>query len=123
MTTTSRTLHRRATRYSGAVSETSDDAVVVEEPLEIRISGETLAITMRTPGSDRELTAGFLLAEGVIASADDLGSIVHCRPARAHDDSSSDEGRENTIEVTLAPGVRPPVDPDSGMLARRGTLV
>jgi FdhD protein len=92
------------------------DDVAVEEPLEIRISGETLAMTMRTPGSDRELVLGFLLAEGIIAGAADVATIAHCGRA-------TDEGRENTIEVTLAPGVRPPTDPETGMFARRGTLV
>lgn len=82
----------------GTVART--DSVAIEEPLEIRISGETLATTMRTPGNDRELVLGFLLAEGVIGSARDVGSIVHCG-------RTTDEARENTIEVTLAPGVRP----------------
>jgi FdhD protein len=93
-----------------------EDEVVVEEPLEIRISGETLAITMRTPGHDRELVVGFLLAEGVIASAREVASVVHCG-------RTTDEGRENTIDVTLAPGVRVLIDEDTGLLARRGTLV
>ena len=100
---------------AGAIDERADD-VAVEEPLEIRISGETLAITMRTPGDDRELVLGFLLAEGVIASVRDVASVVHCG-------RTTDEGRENTIDVTLAPGVRPPIDAETGMLARRGTLV
>lgn len=100
----------------GADATAREDEVAVEEPLEIRISGETLAVTMRTPGSDRELVLGFLLAEGVIAGAGDVSSVVHCGRA-------TDEGRENTIDVTLAPGVKPPVDAETGMLARRGTLV
>jgi FdhD protein len=92
-----------------------EDEVVVEAPLEIRISGETMAITMRTPGSDRELALGFLLAEGIIASATDVSSVAHCG-------KPGDEGRENTIDVVLSPGVRLPVDPETGLLARRGTL-
>ncbi|MBN9166190.1 MAG: formate dehydrogenase accessory sulfurtransferase FdhD [Myxococcales bacterium] len=100
----------------GGSVETRADEVAVEEPLEIRISGETLAITMRTPGNDRELVLGFLIAEGVISSASDVASVVHCG-------RTTDEGRENTIDVTLAPGVKPPVDAETGMLARRGTLV
>ncbi len=100
----------------GRTVETRADEVAVEEPLEIRISGETLAVTMRTPGNDRELVLGFLLAEGVISSASDVASVVHCG-------RTTDEGRENTIDVALAPGVKPPVDSETGMLARRGTLV
>ncbi len=103
-------------RLAGGVVEARADEVAVEEPLEIRISGETLAITMRTPGNDRELVLGFLLAEGIITSSRDVASVVHCG-------RTTDEGRENTIDVTLAPGVKPPIDAETGMLARRGTLV
>jgi FdhD protein len=102
-------------RIAGTSREEKEDEVAVEEPLEIRISGETLVVTMRMPGNDRELVLGFLLAEGVIARAEDVSSITHCGRA-------GDEARENTIEVTLAPGVRPPIDEETGMLARRGTL-
>lgn len=91
--------------------ETREDELVVEEPLETRISGETLAVTMRTPGHDRELVLGFLYAEGVIRSAGDVSSLSPCTK------------EPNVMDVTLAPGVRPPVDPDTGMLAKRGTLV
>jgi FdhD protein len=104
---------RRTTRVDGTTDDASNDAIVVEEPLEIRVSGDTLAITMRTPGHDRELVLGFLWAEGVIASLDDVSSVVHCgRPV--------DEGFGNTMEVTPAPGARLRL-PDEPM-ARRGTL-
>ena len=90
-----------------------EDRVAVEEPLEIRVSGETLAMTMRTPGHDRELALGFLFAEGLIASAADVSALAHCgRPG--------DEGWQNTIEVTPAPGVV--IDPEAQGLTRRGTL-
>lgn len=55
-----------------------DDSVAVEEPLEIRVEGNTVAIVMRTPGEDRELAAGFLLTEGVIKSARDLFDLTAC---------------------------------------------
>ena len=51
------------------------DLVVVEEPLEIRVDGKALVVTMRTPGHDEELAAGFLHAEGVIASGADVTSL------------------------------------------------
>jgi FdhD protein len=92
-----------------------DDELIVEEPLDIRISNETLAVTMRTPGHDVELVLGFLHSEGVISFARDVSSITHC--------AKNEESKKNTIEVVLAPGVKPPVDPESGMLAKRGTLV
>lgn len=55
------------------------DAVAVEEPLEIRLQGTSFVVTMRTPGADRELAAGFLLSERVISAADDIRSLAHCR--------------------------------------------
>ena len=104
---------RTAVRVSGGAQTSTEEHVVTEEPLAIRIDGDTLSVTMRTPGHDRELALGFLFSEGVIRSADDLSSIAHC---------GKDAARENTLDVVLAPGVRPPIDA-RGELARRGTLV
>jgi FdhD protein len=100
-------------RLSASGRENAVDEVVVEEPLEIRVAGDTLAVTMRTPGNDRELALGFLWSEGIIASLEDVASVAHC--ARADDD-----GRFNTIEVTPAAGARLRLPEDSP--ARRGTL-
>ena len=52
--------------------------LVVEEPLEIRVAGDAVALTMRTPGEDRYLALGFLYAEGVIRTLSDVGSVYHC---------------------------------------------
>ena len=68
---------------SGLAAPLTRDVVAVEEPLEIRVAGETFAVTMRTPGDDRELALGLLFSEGLIASIDDLSAIAHC--ARADD--------------------------------------
>jgi FdhD protein len=57
----------------------NEDVAAVEEPLEIRLHGAPFAVVMRTPGDDRALAAGFLLSEGVIESAADLGAVEHCR--------------------------------------------
>ncbi len=54
------------------------DRAATEEPLEIRLHGQPFAVIMRTPGADRELAAGFLLAERVIRNADELGTIEYC---------------------------------------------
>ena len=59
------------------------DAVASEEPLEIRVEGRSIAVVMRTPGHDRELAAGFLLSEGVIASAHDVFEISACGSSAA----------------------------------------
>jgi len=77
---------------------TENDRVASEEPLELRIHGRPFAVIMRTPGADRELAAGFLLAERVLRSADDLGTIERCL------DSSSNHAA-NVINVTMAGGL------------------
>ncbi|MBP2368330.1 formate dehydrogenase accessory sulfurtransferase FdhD [Pseudonocardia parietis] len=79
------------------------DTLVAEEPLETRVSGSPLTVTMRTPGHDVELAHGFLLTEGVIGSRDDIASARYC-------DSVDDDGRNtyNVLDVDLAPGVAPP---------------
>jgi FdhD protein len=100
-----------AIRYEAGQPAPREEEVAVEEPLEIRISGETLAITMRTPGHDRDLALGWLLAEGIIRDKNDVSGIAHCgRP--------DEEGYGNTIEVTPAPGVKLELDG----IVPRGTL-
>jgi FdhD protein len=97
-------------RVHGARSETSDDALATEEPLEIRLLwGEdrkaTVAVTMRTPGADAELSLGFLFAEGVIRSAADVISLA------AGDGSGESEAEPNVVEVGLASGIEPDLAP------------
>src|SRR6478672_9658736 len=84
-------------RVRGAARAAESDRAATEEPLEVRLHNRPFAVIMRTPGADRELAAGFLLAERVIAGADDLGTIAHCTdPAADHP--------ENVVDVTLANG-------------------
>jgi FdhD protein len=81
------------------------DDLAVEEPLEIRVAtaslpdrpARTVAITMRTPGSDFELAAGFLYAEGVVRGPDDIARIAYCP-----DPQLDSEQRFNVVTVTLA---------------------
>jgi len=75
----------------------TDDDVALEEPLEIRVEGKPVAITMRTPGDDLDLAAGFLFSEGVIDGADDLIALRHV------DQPGNPQG--NTVDVLLAGGV------------------
>jgi FdhD protein len=67
------------TRVNGGTVERASDVAAAEEPLEVRLHDRPFAVIMRTPGHDRELAAGFLLAEHVIAALDDLGAVEHCR--------------------------------------------
>lgn len=98
-------------------SRRRSDALVVEEPLEIRVGGDPLAITMRTPGHDVELAAGFLVSEGVISQGGQFRSAIHCGGpgTGAVGLAGAAENTYNILDVALAADVRPP-DPD---LARR----
>jgi FdhD protein len=75
------------------------DVVAVEEPMEVRVNGAPFAVIMRTPGADRELAAGFLLAEDVIHGSHELGTIEQCE-----DIAEDDEGYGNTLNVTVIGG-------------------
>lgn len=89
----------------GAPPVVEPDEVAPEEPLEIRVNGEPVSITMRTPGDDAELALGFLLSEGLIRARRDVAAVGVApgrTPARAEGASA---GSCNVIDVTLAPGV------------------
>ncbi|MFI8323988.1 formate dehydrogenase accessory sulfurtransferase FdhD [Streptomyces sp. NPDC085529] len=94
------TERRRVTRIRGGAVSARPDTLVAEEPLEIRLNGRPLAVTMRTPGDDFALAAGFLVSEGVLASAADVRSIVYC--AGAKEDGTN---TYNVVDVKLAPEV------------------
>jgi FdhD protein len=99
----------RVARHRREGVERTRDELAVEEPLEIRVSrvtnegrrvSEALAVTMRTPGHDFELVAGFLHGEGVVPSAEALQELTYCL-------GRDPEGpqRYNVVEARLAPGV------------------
>ncbi|HWA26269.1 MAG TPA: formate dehydrogenase accessory sulfurtransferase FdhD [Lacunisphaera sp.] len=88
-----RTVQRRR---GGAAPADERDDLAVEEPLEIRVEGRPVAVTMRTPGHDGELAAGFLLTEGVIRRREDIVGIA---PARAKKGGGAEA---NIIDVKLA---------------------
>jgi FdhD protein len=77
---------------------TVDEQLVVEEPLEIRVAGEAVATTMRTPGADHALALGFLFAEEIIGGIADVGTLHHCGRSDA-------PGYGNAIDVLPGPGV------------------
>ncbi|MBR7744061.1 formate dehydrogenase accessory sulfurtransferase FdhD [Phycicoccus sp. BSK3Z-2] len=76
------------------------DTVAVEEPLEVRVDDVALATTMRTPGDDFDLALGHLLTEGLVRSAADVATMMHCTDL-AEDGSPT----FNVVDATLAPGV------------------
>lgn len=104
---------RRVERDDGARRTHELDRVAVEEPLELRLAGDPLAVTMRTPGEDHLLAVGFLFSESILGSIDDVGAVVHCgRPG--------DDAYGNVLDVLPAPGALFDASHLDG--TRRGTL-
>ncbi|MFE3766172.1 formate dehydrogenase accessory sulfurtransferase FdhD [Streptomyces sp. NPDC059104] len=97
------TERRRVVRIRGGVVGARPDTLVAEEPLEIRLNGKPLAITMRTPGDDFALAVGFLASEGVVAHASDVQAVTYCEGA-TEDGSNT----YNVVNVQLARGVPVP---------------
>ena len=99
----------RVIAYDGGTRETRFDRVATEEPLEIRLRAaketRTVAITMRTPGHDFELAAGFLHNEGVIADRAALRGISYCLAGEV-----DEEQRYNIVNVDLNASRLPPLD-------------
>ncbi|MFC8503001.1 formate dehydrogenase accessory sulfurtransferase FdhD [Pedococcus sp. NPDC057267] len=90
----------------GGVRTTSrPDSLAVEEPLEIRVAGRPVTVTMRTPGDDFDLTLGNLLTEGVVTKAVEVAQLMHCL-----DEDESGSPTYNVVDVTLAAGVVPDLD-------------
>src|SRR5437879_8780837 len=81
---------------AGGKAKRQTDWVAREEPLEIRVRGRSVAVTMRTPGHDRELAAGFLLTEGLLQNRDQVVEIAPCLEGSTP---------ENTLNVFLSPAV------------------
>lgn len=94
------TERRKVIRIRGGAVSSRPDTLVAEEPLEIRLNGKALAITMRTPGDDFALAAGFLVSEGVLGAASELRNIVYCAGATVDGSNTY-----NVVDVQTAPGV------------------
>ncbi|HEU0300689.1 MAG TPA: formate dehydrogenase accessory sulfurtransferase FdhD, partial [Longimicrobium sp.] len=110
--TARRLIERVTVGTDGAARRARDDLLAVEEPLEIRVvhaedadrpvdeAGHRVSVTMRTPGADFELAAGFLFGEGLVGGAESIAAIRYCTDA---------EQRYNVVNVVLARGA--PFDP------------
>ncbi|GAB2983594.1 formate dehydrogenase accessory sulfurtransferase FdhD [Nocardioides montaniterrae] len=94
------TVRRRVLRLRNGVARQEPDVLAAEEPMEIRLDGRPLTVTMRTPGADFELAVGFLVGEGIVRSAADVVTVRYCAGATADGANTF-----NVVDVRLAPGV------------------
>ena len=102
--TMGRVTARRPVRHvSAGTAERRPETLAVEEPLEIRVNGTAITVTMRTPGSDFELAQGFLLTEGVITRRDEVEAIRYCSGA-----GPDGLNTYNVLDITLAASVPAP---------------
>lgn len=118
------TVRRRIHRIEGAATRPTIDTLAAEEPLEIRVGGEAVSVTMRTPGSDFELAVGFCLTEGMIDHAADVAHVRYCtdtepRTAFPLQDPTGHGAAEheerlrqtyNVVDIALRGGGTVPVD-------------
>jgi len=97
------TSRRSIVRIDGQTVRRRTDTVAAEEPLEIRLDGAPLSITMRTPGDDFDLVHGFLATEGIVADLESVRTMRYCAGTDA-------DGKQtyNVIDVALADGVARP---------------
>jgi FdhD protein len=99
-TRTGRTVETELLALDGDTRTRRRDAVVGEEPLELRLAGgagtQTLAVTMRTPGNDFELAAGFLHGESIVSSRDQIAGLTYCL-----DSGIDPDQRYNIVSVEL----------------------
>src|SRR3972149_11255044 len=77
--TNARAVSARVARIRQGGREEREDRIAVEEPLEIRLAGKSVAVVMRTPGEDHELAAGFRFTEGLLTGQEEVDHIAHCR--------------------------------------------
>jgi FdhD protein len=83
----------QVTEWENGASRAVEDLLAVEEPLEIRVNGAPVTVTMRTPGHDVELATGFLLTEGIIENADEIAEV--------RGDGTETSLKCNTVDVEL----------------------
>src|SRR5947207_1662036 len=94
------TVSRKIVRIEDGHPTAAVDSLTAEEPLEIRVEGKAVAVTMRTPGNDFELAMGFLITEGIVTGPNDVRSLRYC--------VGEEEQQYNVVNTDLARGVAAP---------------
>lgn len=100
--------HKKIKKISGHQMQDVDDLIAVEEPMELKLnfmqhgipSEKSISVTMRTPGNDFELAAGFLFTEGILPGIDAIEKISYCKKAL-------DQHGENVVKVMLKKHITP----------------
>jgi FdhD protein len=110
--------HRNVLRVEDGAAHRAEDALAAEVALEVRLGGEPFSVIMRTPGADRDLTAGFLFTEGVIDKAADIARLDVHRDG-AHVDVTLAPGRAEAIPGLLGTRRQVTMNSSCGMCGRR----
>jgi FdhD protein len=113
----------RIWRLTDDKNRTVDSGVVIEEPLEVRLNGQPVAVLMRTPGLEKELAVGFCLGEGLVDDLMELALVRHCGRAVADEAAEGDplDVSRNRVDVRLMPGAAAHLDQGNGVqLIRSG---
>lgn len=113
----------RIWRLKDTQNQAVDGGVVIEEPLEIQVNGQSVAVLMRTPGLEKELATGFCLGEGLVADLMDIALVRHCGRAVPDEAAEGDplDVSRNRVDVTLLPGADATLDEGDGVqLIRSG---
>ncbi len=113
----------RIWRLEEHTARTVDSGLVVEEPLEIRLNTQPVAVLMRSPGMEKELAVGFCLGEGLVSDLMDVALVRHCGRVGASDAAEGDalDISRNRVDITLMPGVSAVSDSgDAVQLIRSG---
>ena len=95
----------RRTRPARVTASARADLLAAEEPLGIRVDGTALTMTMRTPGDDVELAAGFLVGEAIVRGRDDIAAMKVCDGTTCGHLDHRDDEIGNIVDIALAPGV------------------
>jgi FdhD protein len=97
------TVRRRVLRLTEGGQAERPDTLVAEEPLEVRVGGRPVSVTMRTPGDDFDLVAGFLVTEGIVHGTEQIATLRYCV-------GTGEDGTNtyNVIDAGLAPGTAVP---------------
>jgi FdhD protein len=110
-------------RWENGIRRAIDGGVVVEEPLEVVLDGQPIAVLMRTPGLEKELAVGFCLGEGLIGSFDNIALVQHCgsaQPGMPDREDALDDSRNRVHIRRLRPETTPPKTPPVVSLIRSG---